>query len=87
MSAPKPEPRASIDCGAHGFDAGAVSGDARLSALRGPAAVAVHDDRDVPRQTIPRNRRKQPLVATAFLNHFCEAYWSVSTATCDNLSG
>jgi hypothetical protein len=49
-----------------------MSGNSRLAPLRRPAAVAVHNDGDVPRQSIPRNRRKQPLVATAFLNNILE---------------
>ena len=36
-----------LDGVAHGVDAGAVPLDARQVALRRPAAVAVHDDRDV----------------------------------------
>jgi hypothetical protein len=39
---------------ADGFCAGAMTGGARQSALLGPAAVAVHDDRDVARD--PRAR-------------------------------
>ena len=34
------------------IDPGAVAFDTRQMALRGPAAVAVHDDGDVPRQTV-----------------------------------
>ena len=34
------------------IDAGAVALDARQVALRRPAAVAVHDDGDMPRQTV-----------------------------------
>src|SRR5438067_10451582 len=49
-----------------------MSGDARLSTLGCPAAVAVHDDRDMPRQAIPGNRRKKPLVTTSLLNHVFE---------------
>ena len=44
------EPRAGLDDLADGRDAGAVALDARRAALAGPAAVAVHDDGDVPRQ-------------------------------------
>ena len=41
------EPRRAFDDVAHRLDAGAMSFDARQVALRRPAAVAVHDDRDV----------------------------------------
>ena len=37
---------------AHGVDAGAVPLDPRQVALRGPTAVAVHDDRDMPGQPL-----------------------------------
>src|SRR5207253_2099913 len=40
---------ACLDGLAHGFNTLAVAGDARQEALLRPAAVAVHDDRDVPR--------------------------------------
>jgi hypothetical protein len=49
-----------------------MSGNSRLASLRGPTTVAVHDDGDVPRETIPRNHRKQPLVATARLDNIFE---------------
>ena len=45
----------------HPADAGgalAMSFDARQAPLPGPAPVAIHDDGDVPRQTIGRNVRK-----------------------------
>ena len=64
--------RAGIDGGAHGLDSGAMAGDARLSALGGPAAVAIHYDRHLPRQAIPINRRKQTIVARALFNYLCE---------------
>ena len=41
------EARAGFDGGADGADAGFVASDARQTAASGPAAVAVHDDRDV----------------------------------------
>ena len=69
---PESQSRTGIDCGAHGLDSRAMAGDARLAAPGRPAAVAVHYDRYVPRQAIPINRRKQKIVARAFVNHFCE---------------
>ena len=42
-----PSSGALLDNAPDGSDAGAMSGDARQSAMRGPAAVAVHDDGDV----------------------------------------
>jgi len=41
------EVRSGCDDAAHGFGAGAMAGTAWQAAARGPAAVAVHDDRDV----------------------------------------
>ena len=46
------EARGGFDGVAHGVDAGAMAFDARQVALRGPAAVAVHDDGDVRRQPL-----------------------------------
>jgi hypothetical protein len=46
------QPRARFNDDARGFHAGAVPGHARqVPALR-PAAVAIHDDRDMPRQPL-----------------------------------
>ena len=44
--------RRGLDDVADRVDAGAMAFDARQVALAGPAAVAVHDDGDVPRQAI-----------------------------------
>ena len=41
-----------LDGVAHGLGAGTVAFHARQMTLRGPAAVAVHDDRDVRRQAL-----------------------------------
>jgi hypothetical protein len=60
--------RAGVDSGAHSLDAGFVARDPRLATLRGPTSVAIHDNRDVTRQTIPRNRSEKRLFARAFLN-------------------
>ena len=42
--------RRGLDRGTHRRDSGAMSGDARHMPALGPAAVAVHDDRDVFRE-------------------------------------
>ncbi len=52
------QPGRGLDRLAHGLDAGAVALDARLAALLRPAAVAVHDDRDVTRQAREVDRTK-----------------------------
>ncbi len=49
------EPPAFGDGVAHGARAGAVTGGAREVALRGPPAVAIHDDGDVPRPSFEGN--------------------------------
>src|SRR6266478_5219187 len=46
------EATAFLDGAAHTLDAAAVALDARQAALLRPAAVAVHDDGDVPRQPL-----------------------------------
>src|SRR5207244_1210664 len=46
------EPAALLDGRANALDAAAVALDARQAALPGPAAVAVHDNGDVPRQPL-----------------------------------
>jgi hypothetical protein len=46
------EPGGGFDSVPHGVDAGAVALDARQVALRRPAAIAVHDDRDVRREPL-----------------------------------
>ena len=57
-----------LDGVAHGVDAGAVSFDARQMALRGPAAVAVHDDGDVRGQPIELNLAGQRRVGVSGRN-------------------
>ena len=49
------EPAAFLGRAANGFDAPLVAGDAGQILPLGPAAVAVHDDRDVPRPALGRN--------------------------------
>ncbi len=49
-------------------DAGAMAFDARQVALRGPAAVAVHDDGDVRRQPIEVDLPAQRLIRMADRN-------------------
>jgi hypothetical protein len=46
--------------------------DARLTALRRPTPVAVHDNGYVARQARPVNLRQQRLVARAALDYICE---------------
>ena len=43
--------------GADRLDAGSVAIELRQVAQAGPASVAVHDDRDVPRQLVGREQR------------------------------
>ena len=57
------DPGRSFDGRAHGRDARAVSRNARQMAAARPAAVAVHDDRNVP----GKPRRIEPQVSVAFL--------------------
>ena len=53
---------------AHCLDTRAMTSDAGLATLRRPTPVAIHDDRDVARQAIPRDGRKQAFIATSLLN-------------------
>src|SRR5262249_14977465 len=46
------EPAALLDGGAHALDTAAVSLDARQAALPGPATVTIHDDSDMPGQSL-----------------------------------
>jgi hypothetical protein len=46
-----------------------VTGNAWLAALGRPTTVAVHNDRDVTRQTIPSHGREQRLFSRSFLNY------------------
>ena len=48
----QPDLQGAVDDVVHGLDTGAVSLGTRQAALLGPAAVAVHDDRDVPRYPV-----------------------------------
>jgi hypothetical protein len=64
--------RASINGGAHRFDTSLVTCDSRMASLRGPTAVPVHDDRDVPRQTIPGNCAEERFVARSCLYYATE---------------
>ena len=57
-----------LDRVAHGVDAGAMPFDARQVALRGPAAVAVHDDGDVRRQPVEVHLARERLVGMAGRN-------------------
>ena len=66
--------RARVHGGAHRLDAGAVAGDARQEAAIGPPPVAVHDYRDVARQTREIDLSEQHLVPRAGLNYFKEIF-------------
>jgi hypothetical protein len=46
--------------------------DPRLTALRRPTSIPVHDDGDVTRQAIPVNGGQQTLIGTAWGYDFCE---------------
>ena len=59
------EPRRGFDDVADRVDAGAMPFDARQVPLAGPAAVAVHDDGDVPRQPIEFDLARQRLFGPA----------------------
>ena len=61
----EPEARGGLDDVADGVDAGAMAFDARQVALPGPAAVAVHDDGDVPRQAVHLDLARQGLFGPA----------------------
>ena len=54
-----PSRAARLDGVAHGVDAGPVPFDARQVPLRGPPAVAVHDDGDVRRQPVEVHLSRQ----------------------------
>ena len=56
------EPRGGLDRITHGVDAGAMPLDARQMPLRGPSAVAVHDDGDVCREPVELDLTGESLV-------------------------
>src|SRR5688572_4491951 len=62
------ETRGGLDRITDGIDAGAVSLDARQMPLRGPAAVAVHDDGDVCREAVELDLAGQRLVGVSGRN-------------------
>ena len=62
------ETRGGLDRVANSVDAGAVPFDARKVALRGPPAVAVHDDGDVRRQPIEIDLPDEHFVRVACRN-------------------
>ena len=84
------EPAALLDGGADALDAAAVALDARQAALLGPAAVAVHDDGDVPRQagrgrgrrSTCRGRRSAQRGRSLQLSSQLHAGQRVAIATC-----
>jgi hypothetical protein len=49
-----------------------MTGYARLASLCRPTSVAVHDDGDVTRQTIPGDSGEQRLFSCSFLNYTSE---------------
>ncbi len=59
------EPGGGLDGVAHRLDAGAMPFDARQVPLRGPAAVAVHDDGDVRGQPVEVDLARERLVRVA----------------------